>query len=144
MEIIHSKKLSFNRESGESQLHILIVHTLKTFSATTIPLNYSASVKRRVSSTLRSRRYFFLVDIDGWRRSHVNEGRSAERKSTVYFKIGILRKDLWSQGKFQVIIVKSLENKEYTLLFCGFFSPESLRLFSFMKCHTRLWPEQEP
>lgn len=25
MEIIHSKKLSFNRESGESQLHILIV-----------------------------------------------------------------------------------------------------------------------
>ena len=36
------------------------------------------------------------------------EARSAERKSTVYFKIGILRKDLWSQGKFQVIIVKSL------------------------------------
>ena len=51
---------------------------------------------------------FFLIDIDGSRRSHVNEARSAERKSTVYFKIGILRKDLWSQGKFQVIIVKSL------------------------------------
>ena len=36
------------------------------------------------------------------------EARSAERKSTVYFKIGILREDLWSHGKFQVIIVKSL------------------------------------
>ena len=95
---IHQHMLSVNKT------HFILGKT------TTIPLNYSASVKRRVSSTLRSRRYFFLVawDIDGWRRSHVNETRSAERKSTVYFKIGILRKDLWSQGKFQVIIVKSL------------------------------------
>ena len=34
----------------------------------------------RVGNTLGSRGYFFLIDTDRWRRSHVNEARSAERK----------------------------------------------------------------
>ena len=34
----------------------------------------------RVGSTLGSRGYFFLIDTDRSRRSHVNEARSAERK----------------------------------------------------------------
>ena len=49
--------------------------------------------------------YFFLIDTDGLRPGHVNEARSAEGKellistvSTVYFILGILRTDLWSQG----------------------------------------------
>ena len=117
MEIIHSKKLSFNRESGESQLHILIVLRKTNINSTHAKnfFNDNNSIKLQCISQETSFKYpkvqtifFFLVDIDGWRRSHVNEARSAERKSTVYFKIGILRKDLWSQGKFQVIIVKSL------------------------------------
>ena len=39
MEIIHSKKLSFNRESGESQLHILIV-LRKTYINSTHAKNF--------------------------------------------------------------------------------------------------------
>lgn len=37
----------------------------------------------RVGSTLGSRGYFFLIDTDRSRRSHVNEARSAERKKLI-------------------------------------------------------------
>ena len=70
-----------------------------------------AVAKTRVRDTLGSRGYFFLTDTDGSRRSRVNEARSAERKkitrepyqtvSTVYFILGILRTDLWSQGRLE-------------------------------------------
>jgi len=34
----------------------------------------------RMGSTLGSRGYFFLIDTDRSRRSHVNEAQSAEKK----------------------------------------------------------------
>ena len=65
--------------------------------------------------TLGSRGYFFLIDTDGSRRSRVTEVRNAEEKellistvSTVYFILGILRTDLWSQGTKCVVCKKKL------------------------------------
>ena len=57
-------------------------------------------------NTLGSKRYFFLIDTDRSWQSRVNEAhrQSAKRRapyqtvSTVYFILGILRTDLWSQG----------------------------------------------
>ena len=39
---------------------------------------------RIISFTLGSRGYFFLIDTDGSRRSHVNEAQSAEEKITFF------------------------------------------------------------
>ena len=65
--------------------------------------------------TLGSRGYFFLIDTDGSRRSCVTEVRNAEEKellistvSTVYFILGILRTDLWSQGTKCVVCEKKI------------------------------------
>ena len=116
MEIIHSKKLSFNRESGESQLHILIVLRKTNINSTHAKnfFNDNNSIKLqcisqepsfkypKVQRILFSYRYWWLeAKPRQW-------GAKRREKKTVYFKIGMLRKDLWSHGKFQVIIVKSL------------------------------------
>ena len=41
---------------------------------------------------------FFLIDADGSRRSRVNEAAAFSIVSTVYFILGILKTDLWSQS----------------------------------------------
>ena len=78
----------------------------------------AVSVKRSIvysfylPFTLGSRGYFFLIDTDGPRPSRVNEVRCSlsnrepyQTVSTVYFILGILRTDLWSQGIFPFVRV---------------------------------------
>ena len=56
--------------------------------------------------SFKQRGYFLLIDTDGSRRSRVNEARERlepyQTVSTVYFKLGILRTELWSQGTFKL------------------------------------------
>ena len=55
--------------------------------------------KCMLMSTLGSRGYFFLFDTDGSRQSRVNEAALWNR-TTTYFILGILKTDLWSQGRW--------------------------------------------